>query len=110
MTEIVALHSVDSLITNSSTEFYTDFSDSLEPCREMIDEMFKSCGMVRKCDDVFELSLVTRRGDIMGPDFNEEYEEEPAYLSIKAKNPEFEHLAILVKRFLESGESKEFMN
>lgn len=106
--ETIKLHSVVSLITNSSTEFYTDFSDSLESCKDMINEMFRSCGMVRKCDDVFDLSLVTRRGDPL--ESGDDYEEEPAYLKIKAKDPEFQHLAVLIKSFLESGVSKEFMN
>jgi len=104
----IALHSVVSLITNSSTEFYTDFSDSLEPCKDMINEMFRSCGIDKKCDDVFDLSFVTRRGDLL--ESGDDYEEEPAYLKIKAKDPEFQHLAVLIKTFLESAESKEFMN
>jgi hypothetical protein len=109
----IALHSIIDLITNSSTEIFTDFAGSLEPCKEMINEMFKSCGIEKTCDEVFTLRLENEF-----PDYDEDDEEysgewkssdySPAMLIIETKDPKFEHLGKLISKFLESGESKEF--
>lgn len=49
----IETHSETDLITNSSTTIYT-FSDGSERvCKEMIDEIFTTFGIDKKCDDVF---------------------------------------------------------
>ena len=48
-------HSFTDLITNSSTTIYTYSDNSLEVCREMIDEFFRALDIDKKCDDVFNL-------------------------------------------------------
>jgi GTPase SAR1 family protein len=55
---IFKFHSVIDLITNSSTVIYTYSGASLEACREMIDEVFKSLNVDKKCDDVFMLTVL----------------------------------------------------
>jgi hypothetical protein len=57
--EPVALHvhSVVDQITNSSTVIYTYEDGSLEPCRQMIDELLRAFGVDRKCDDAFYLRV-----------------------------------------------------
>ena len=51
----ISIHSFTDLITNSSTTIFTYSDNSLEACREMIDEFFKALGVDKKCDDVFNL-------------------------------------------------------
>ena len=51
----INIHSFTDLITNSSTTIFTYSDNSLEACREMIDEFFKALGVDKKCDDVFNL-------------------------------------------------------
>jgi len=112
------VHSFVDVITNSSTEMYIDYSGSIEPCKKMINEMFKACGSDKTCDDVFDLTLRnTNYEDLVkwDEDFDpeapwKEDECSPAEVHIKVKDPQYEELAKLVISFLESGESKEFMN
>lgn len=95
----VKFHSFINLITNSSTEFFVDFSNSLLPCKEMINEILKVFGVTDKnCDDLFDIKL---------SDYVEG--EEVAELLITAKDEKFENLAKLIKKFLESGENIEIM-
>jgi len=50
----IPIHSCTDLITNSSTVIFT-YSDSSEPAMiEMIDELFKTFGIDKKCSDVFD--------------------------------------------------------
>jgi hypothetical protein len=49
----LVLHSITDLITNSSTTIYTYSADSIVACEEMIDEVFLSLGIDKKCKDVF---------------------------------------------------------
>jgi GTPase SAR1 family protein len=51
------------LITNSSTVIYTYSDASLEACRKMIDEIFKTFGIKKTCDDVFDLAVVPESYD-----------------------------------------------
>jgi hypothetical protein len=55
---IVKFHSVIDLITNSSTVVYTYSGASAQACREMIDEIFNTLNVDKKCDDVFSLSVL----------------------------------------------------
>jgi hypothetical protein len=118
METVLSIHSFVDVITNSSTEMYIDYSGSIEPCKKMINEMFKACGSDKTCDDVFDIKLRnTNYEDRLRYDENfdpeapwEEDECSPAEVFIKVKDPQYEQLAKLVISFLESGESKEFMN
>jgi hypothetical protein len=118
MTFKVLVHSFVDLITNSSTEMYIDYSGSIEPCKEMIDGIFKAFGIEKTCDEVFELRLRNKNEEdrtSWDEDFDpnapwEEDECSPAMLFITSKDPAYEHLAVLIKNFLESGENKEFLN
>jgi len=95
----LSIHSFVDLITNSSTEMYIDYSGSVEPCKEMINGIFKAFGIEKTCDEVFDLKLE-----------NEDDECCPAMLHITAKDPSLENIAKLIKNFLESGQEKEFMS
>ena len=59
----IRLHSMTDLITNSSTVIYTYSDASLEACRNMIDEIFLTFGIDKKCDDVFSLSVTMHSND-----------------------------------------------
>jgi len=118
MTIQISVHSFVDLITNSSTEMYIDYSDSIEPCKKMINEMFKTFGVYKTCDDVFDIRL-RNSGDEdrqkYDKDFDinapwEEDEGSPAMLILTTKDPGYENLAKLIKDFLESSESKEFQS
>ena len=92
-------HSVVDLITNSSTEMFADFRNSVEPCKELINEMFKACGIDKTCDEVFDIHLE-----------NEDDECEPPTLVIAAKEVKYEILAIKIEKLLDSVETNEYMN
>jgi hypothetical protein len=112
----LCLHSFVDLITNSSTEMYIDYSGSIEPCKEMINGIFKAFNIEKTCDEVFDLRLRNENDEDRARwdksfDLNAPWEEDeccPALLIITAKDPSFDHLAKLIKNFLESGETKEF--
>lgn len=59
----IRLHSMTDLITNSSTVIYTYSDASLDACRNMIDEIFRTFGINKKCDDVFSLSVTMQSKD-----------------------------------------------
>jgi len=55
----IPIHSCTDLITNSSTVIFT-YSGSSEPAMiEMIDEIFKTFGIDKKCSDVFDTVVLT---------------------------------------------------
>jgi hypothetical protein len=54
----IPIHSQTEVITNSSTTIYTYSDRSPDACREMIDEIFKTFGINKKCDDVFNLVVL----------------------------------------------------
>jgi hypothetical protein len=56
--EQIKLHSITDLITNSSTTIYTYSEGSVNPCKELINEILKLVGEDKTCDDIFELSIV----------------------------------------------------
>ena len=93
------IHSFIDLITNSSTEIFADYSNSVEPLKEMINEMFKICGIEKTCDDVLVIEL------------DNEYDNEmPSTLNIHAIESKYDYLVTLIEKFLNSIEEKEFMN
>jgi hypothetical protein len=57
------LHSMTDLITNSSTVIYTYSDASLDACKDMINEIFKTFGIDKTCDDVFRLSVELEDSD-----------------------------------------------
>jgi len=95
----IKFHSFIDLITNSSTEMFADYSKSVEPLKEMINEMFKVCGIEETCDEVFVIELD-----------NEGDEEMPATLNIHAKYEKYDYLVKLIEKFINSVEVIEFMN
>jgi hypothetical protein len=59
----IKLHSMTDLITNSSTVIYTYSEASKEACEKMIDAIFETFGIDKKCSDVFTLSIATENID-----------------------------------------------
>jgi hypothetical protein len=53
----IQLHSMTDLITNSSTVIYTYSDASLDACKKMINEIFKTFNIDKTCNDVFDLSV-----------------------------------------------------
>lgn len=50
----IKIHSVVDVITNSSTTIFTYQNDSIEPAKELIDEILKLAGITdKKADDIF---------------------------------------------------------
>ena len=60
------VHSVVSLITNSSTELYTFYDGCIEPLKELIDEFLKLSGVDKKCDDLFVINVFLNDFDDYG--------------------------------------------
>jgi len=55
----IPIHSCTDLITNSSTVIFT-YSESAEPAMvEMINEVFRTFGIDKKCEDVFDTVVLT---------------------------------------------------
>jgi hypothetical protein len=52
------IHSVIDLITNSSTEIFTRSNNSLEACKEMLNEILALLNIEKKCDDIFCLNVL----------------------------------------------------
>jgi hypothetical protein len=57
----IPLHSMTDLITNSSTVIYTYSEGSEEALRKMIDKIFATFGIDKKCEDVFNLSVTLEK-------------------------------------------------
>ena len=111
----VALHSVIDLITNSSTEMFMDFSGSIEPIKDLVNEFLKINGSDKTCDDVFNMTIIPSWAED-DPDEWEEYKdkwtddgESSTVLHIETKDPEFEQLGNLIRNLLDSVESSEYM-
>ena len=49
----IKMHSLIDLITNSSTEIFTYSEGSVEPMKEMINEILGTFGIKETCDDMF---------------------------------------------------------
>ncbi len=50
----IPLHSTTDLITNSSTVIFTYSENSVGALKQMIDELFKTFGIDKTCEDVFD--------------------------------------------------------
>jgi hypothetical protein len=75
-----------------------DFSESLNPIRDLLNEILRLSGTNKTCDEVFDIEL-TDQTDC-----------EPAELNITAKDEEYEELLGRIYRFLHSIELVELMN
>ena len=117
----IGLHSFIDLITNSSTEIFIDYSDSLEPCKEMINEILKTFDINKSCDDIFNISIKNMvPQDIIDAiiedgcyDENAPWEPDecyPAIISLIPKEEKFKDLGELIIKFLKSGSMKEFLS
>jgi len=51
----IKVHSVVDIITNSSTEIYTNYDSSVKPFKEMVNEFLKVLGVDKTCDEVFKV-------------------------------------------------------
>ena len=61
---IIPLHSITDKITNSSITIFTYSEGSIDACKELINEIFKTFGVDKKCDDVFILTLLAEDFEI----------------------------------------------
>lgn len=135
----IPVHSLIDLITNSSTEIFVHSENSLEACKDLVNEFLKSLNSELTCDDMFNLSVEPEniesykeyieyefeddedgedkiqmvdqylRGEIEKPDWWEDHHVE-TYLIIKPKDKKYQKLAELFKDFLYSGEYYEYSN
>jgi hypothetical protein len=127
----IPMHSIIDLITNSSTEIFVHSEASLKPCKELITEFLFQTGSPYTCDDLFDVSIEVDKSSAQDykdyyledidseedlkkfddyvngkgkcPGFVEDYHLE-TYLVLKPKDPKYEKLAELFKRFLYSPE------
>jgi hypothetical protein len=53
----IPLHSTTDLITNSSTVIFTYSENSVGALKQMIDELFKTFGIDKTCEDVFDMVI-----------------------------------------------------
>lgn len=111
----VNTHSVIGLITNSSTEMFMDFKGSIEPLKELINELLKTSG--KTCDEVFKLSIrpnwwedadLEDYGVEKWEDWKDDGESRTV-LHIETLSDEYENFAKLVENFIDSIELNEYM-
>jgi len=55
----IKLHSITSLITNSSTTIYTKSEGSIKPFKALINEMLTLMGTGNTCDEIFNVKIVS---------------------------------------------------
>ena len=85
---IMKIHSIVDVITNSSTVIYTYQDNSIEPAKELVNEMLKLLGITDKtADDVFyytalyELDLLhDLYHDKIDPEYNDNYDKVDSYI------------------------------
>ena len=73
---IIPLHSITDKITNSSITIFTYSEGSIDACKELINEIFKTFGVDKKCDDVFILTLLAEDFEIYYEYFENEDDDE----------------------------------
>jgi len=54
---LIPIHSVIDLITNSSTELFVHSENSIEPVKELLNELLRIEGSDKTCDEVFDISM-----------------------------------------------------
>lgn len=108
------IHSVVDVITNSSTIIYTYQDDSIQPAKELIDEMLRLFGVTDKtADDIFKFSVKSdcdcdEDDDECECGCDDEYGDR--WLVIKPKDEKYAPLAEKMKKFLNSPETEEGYN
>lgn len=108
------IHSSIDLITNSSTEMFIDFSGSIDPLKELINEVLNLSGSNLTCDDVFTLTVVPD----WAQDDPEEWEEvkgnwtddgeSRTMLLIETKDEKYEKFGHLLDNFMSSMDVEEY--
>lgn len=73
---IIPLHSITDKITNSSITIFTYSEGSIDACKELINEIFKTFGVDKKCDDVFILTLLAKDFEIYYEYFEDDDDDE----------------------------------
>jgi hypothetical protein len=83
---MVNIHSITSLITNSSTTLFTRCDDSVEPFKKLINEMFLATGVEKTCDDVFDVVVGYKIDELF--EFVGEFDDEEycPFINIETKN------------------------
>jgi len=97
----IPVHSVIDIITNSSSEIFCNSEKSIEPAKDLINEMLRLMGSDKTCDDIFEISLEDSN------DENFEGYEGESYIDIKVLDPAYSELANKLYLFLYSPEHEE---
>jgi len=59
----IKLHSITDLITNSSTTIFTYSAGCIEPLKEMINEIAKTLGSDKTCDEMFDAVILCEDSD-----------------------------------------------
>jgi len=93
----LSVHSVIDLITNSSTEIFVDFSNSIKPVKELVNEFLKVQESDKTCDDIFDIRI---ENAVQG--------EDPGELVFTVKDSEYSDLARLIEKVLFSVETNEY--
>lgn len=83
---IIPLHSITDKITNSSITIFTYSEGSIDACKDLINEIFKTFGVDKKCDDVFILTLLAQDLYTYYEYFNDEDEDEENEESVDDKD------------------------
>ena len=90
------IHSIVSLITNSSTVLYTDSRKSVDAVKDVIREIFKLHNIHKKVEDVFAISLeiddfdeavyqyINDNYEDFGIEYNDKLDEPDKYISEKS--------------------------
>lgn len=77
----IAIHSLIDLITNSSTEIFVDCTNSVQPAKDLLQELLELNGSDKKVDEVFDVTLEEDYNNLS--DYIEYYlEEDEAYDTI----------------------------
>lgn len=53
----IPIHSIIDLITNSSTEIFVHSESSIEPVKELLNELLRIEGSDKTCDEIFDISI-----------------------------------------------------
>lgn len=86
---IMKIHSIVDVITNSSTVIYTYQEDSIEPAKELVNEMLKLSGITDKiADDIFCFNVLYNLEvlhdlyhDNIDPEYNDNYDKIDSYIT-----------------------------
>ena len=86
---IMKIHSIVDVITNSSTVIYTYQDNSIEPAKELVNEMLKLSGITDKtADDIFCFNVLYNLEvlhdlyhDNIDPGYNDRYDKIDSYIT-----------------------------